>query len=110
VFGLVRDNLLGVYLGLNGLSKTLLGFAASYLNRWVDSESRWVRPAILILLSFSDRIIVSGTLLLLGQSLPPSIWIYTASEAVATGAVGELFFRFYDRIKLPPKNFRRLSS
>jgi len=110
IFGLVRDNILGLYLGLNGLSKTLLGFAASYLNRWIASESNLVRPAILVLLSFSDKMILSGMLSLLGQSQPELYLVYAASEAVVTGAVGEMFFRFYNRIKAPPKNFRRLSS
>jgi rod shape-determining protein MreD len=110
IFGFVRDNILGLYIGLNGLSKTLLGFAASYLSRWIASESNLVRPAILVLLSFSDKMIVSGMLSLLGQSQPELYWIYAASEAVVTGATGEMFFRFYNRIKAPPKNFRRLSS
>jgi rod shape-determining protein MreD len=110
VFGLVKDNTLGLLLGLNGLSKTLLGFAASYLNRWIASESNLIRPAILALLSFSDKMIVSGMLILLGQSQQESVWIYAISEAIITGVVGEVFFRFYNRIKLPPKNFRRLSS
>jgi rod shape-determining protein MreD len=110
IFGLVRDNILGIPLGLNGLSKTLLGFLASYLNRWIASESKLVRPAVLVLLAFLDKMILSGMLALVGQSLPGSIWVYAISEAVVTGAVGEMFFRFYNRIKLPPKNFRRLSS
>jgi len=110
IFGLVKDNILGVYLGLNGLSKTLLGFSASYLNRWIASESQLVRPFILILLSFSDRMVLAGVLSLLGQSQPESFWFYSASEAVVTGFVGEMFFRFYNRLKQPPKNFRRLSS
>ena len=110
VFGLVRDNILGVFLGLNGLSKTLLGFAASYLSRWIASESSLARLAILVLLSFSDKMITFGMLALLGQSQLASFLTYAASEAVVTGVVGEMFFRSYDRIKLPPKNFRRLSS
>lgn len=110
IFGLVRDNLLGVYLGLNGLSKTLLGFSMSYLNRWIAYEGKLMRPALLALLAFLDRMIIFGVLAMLGEKQPDSILIYALSEALVTGAVGEVFFRFYDRIKLPPKNFRRLSS
>jgi len=110
IFGLVRDNILGLPFGLNGLSKTLIGFLASYLNRWIASESKLVRPAVLSLLAFSDRMILSAMLSLVGQSLPESFWIYAVSEAVVTGAVSEMFFRFYNRFKLPPKNFRHLSS
>jgi len=110
IFGIVRDNILGLPLGLNGLSKTLLGFLASYLNRWVASESKFVRPAVLVLLAFSDKMVLTGMMALIGHSLPGSIWVYSVSEALVTGAVSEMFFRFYDRIKVPPKNFRRLSS
>ena len=110
IFGLVADTLLGVYLGLNGLSKTLLGFSASYLGRWLASESRLMRFALLVLVAFVDKMILAGMLLLLGASQPHPFWIYTGSEALATGLFGELLFRFYDRLKLPPKNFRRLTS
>jgi rod shape-determining protein MreD len=110
IFGLVRDSILGLDLGLNGLSKTLLGFLSAYLNRWIASESRLVRPAVLFLLAFSDRIILSGMLSMIGQSQPKSFMLYAVSEALVTGILSEMFFRFYNRIKLPPKNFRRLSS
>lgn len=109
-FGLVRDYILGIYLGLNGLSKTVLGYAAAYLNRWVASENRLLRAALLTILSCLDRIIVYVMLSMFGRSLPDPYWFYAVMEALVTGLVGESFFRFYSRVKVPPKNFRRLGS
>ena len=110
LFGLVRDNLLGTYFGLNGLSKTIIGFSASYVSRWIAAESRLVRPALIVLLAFLDKMIVAGMLAVLGQSISDALWLSALSEAIVTGFLGESFFRLYNRVKSPPKNFRRLSS
>ncbi|MCZ6877848.1 MAG: rod shape-determining protein MreD, partial [Acidobacteria bacterium] len=37
-FGLLKDAISGIYLGLNGLSKTLMGFGGSYLSKWLVLE------------------------------------------------------------------------
>jgi rod shape-determining protein MreD len=108
VFGLLQDYLFGIPLGLNGLSKTLLGFVAGYLSRWTTPELGVARVVLLVGLALMDRSIILGTLLLLGQRIPSPPALELTAAAALTGLLGEVFFRLYDKIRFPPKDFRRL--
>lgn len=109
LFGILQDYLSGAFIGLNGLSKTLLGFAASYISRWSAPDLGSWRILIIAFLAVFDRILVLGILLLLGQTLSTPNPIEAFSSAALTGALGELFFRLYDKIRFPPKDFSRLA-
>ena len=108
LFGMVQDYLVGVPVGLNGLSKTIIAFGASYLNRWASADLGSLRILFIALLAIMDRAIILATLFLLGLQVSPLRPAEILSSAVLTGVVGEVFFRLYDKIRFPPKDFRRL--
>ena len=108
LFGMVQDFLLGVPVGLNGLGKSLIAFGASYLNRWASADLGTLRILIIALLAILDRGIVLATLFILGLEVAPVRPLDILSAAALTGIVGEVFFRLYDKIRFPPKDFRRL--
>jgi len=59
-FGLLQDAISGIYLGLNGLSKTLMGFGGAYLSKWLLLEGLPARCVLIGLLSVVDEGIVVG--------------------------------------------------
>ncbi len=107
LFGLSEDYIFGIPLGMNGLSKSLLGFAASYLSRWAAPDLGLLRGLILAVVAVLDRLIVVGLMWLLGLKSSPLAIPDLLSSAAISGALGEVFFRLYDKIRFPPKDFRR---
>ncbi len=107
-FGLLKDAISGIYLGLNGLSKTLMGFGGSYLSKWLLLEGFPARCVLIGLLSVLDDGIVVGMGALLGQTIQREMWLRTLIQAPITGIAGGLVFHVYDRFKFPQKDFRRL--
>ena len=59
-------------------------------------------------LALMDRGIILGTLLMLGRRISPPPFLELTAAAVLTGLLSEVFFRLYDKIRFPPKDFRRL--
>ncbi len=108
LFGLVQD-VCGVapYIGLNGFSKTLVGFLASYLSKWVVSEAFPLRMGAAFLVSVVDGLTVYGLQRMFGDIPDPSIWTVIPLRAAVTGLGAALFFRVYDSFKFPQKDFRR---
>lgn len=107
IFGILEDYLFGVPVGLNGLSKTVLGFTASYMSRWSAPDLGALRALLIMVLALLDRTIVLGVLFLLEQEVTPVSLPGTLMAGAITGILGEVFFRLYDKIKFPPKDFRR---
>jgi rod shape-determining protein MreD len=107
LFGLAKDHLFGIYLGLNGLSKTLVGFGGSYLNRLLAPDAGTTRLGLIAILALTDKLVVWGLLLLLGQPVR-IFWLDIVVGAALTGVLGELVFQLCDRYKFPPTDFRRL--
>lgn len=108
VFGLTQDAVLGTYLGINGLVKTLFGFLGAYLDRWIPLEQSAIRPFVLTFLALLDNIFLGGMLLLLRLGPESNFWLEAGIEAAATGIIGAIVFKTYNRLKFPPKDFRRL--
>lgn len=106
-FGLLQDVFSRSYLGLNGTSKTLLGFGGSYLSKWLVLESFLARCALIGSLSLLDNVIVITMEFLLGQPIQQG-WLRTLIEIPVTGILGGGIFQIYDRVKFPQKDFRRL--
>ncbi|MGH9339190.1 MAG: rod shape-determining protein MreD [Acidobacteriota bacterium] len=106
--GLIQDAITGIYLGLNGLSKTVLGFAGAYLGRRVTFESFLSRVILIGMLSLIDRVLILVMLLLLNQPLVEGFWMNALIKATVTGVLGGVIFSIYDRLKHPRKDFRRL--
>ena len=108
IFGIIEDFILGTYLGINGLSYTFLGFATAYLSRWVSAESTAARFLILTLAAFFNQLIVLGLIFLLDQWLLEEAPLSSVLIALLTGTAGTIFFNMYDKIRIPPTDFRRL--
>lgn len=108
LFGLIQDGVLGLILGINGISKTLIGFAASSTRKWAAPESFVARAVFLGILAVADNLLVYATLALLGQPLRRGYRTDFFVEAALTAAIGALIFQTYDRVKFPRKDFRRL--
>ncbi len=109
VFGLMRD-VTGVlpYWGINGISKTLLGFLTAYLSRWVFLESLLGRILLIAVVSLLDGLLVAWLLNLFGPGWPDRTWQILLQQAAGTGLVGGAFFRAYDHYKFPEKDFTQI--
>ena len=104
-FGLLSDLLSGTLLGLNGLSKTVIGFLAGFLRLGAMAKGALGRLLLLGAAVSLDTALIIAILDLLGQPLQEgSVWIL-AGRSVLTSVAGVFVFRSYDRIKFPPKDF-----
>jgi rod shape-determining protein MreD len=110
VFGLIQDAIYGSSLGLNGLSKTLIGFGGSYLSRVFRLEDALSRSILMLAVSLADGVIVYLMLLILEQPISHGFWFNALVRAAVTGGVGGIGSRLYDRFKFPRKDFRRVSA
>ena len=110
-FGLVQDYYVsGFYLGLNGLSKTIVGFSGSYLRRWVTLEGLLARLVLIISLSLLDSTVVYGMLGILGQFPGGLFWGDVLIKSIMTGIAGTIVFWVYSRVKFPRKDFRHIGG
>jgi rod shape-determining protein MreD len=108
VFGVVQDYLLGMFMGLNGMSKTIAGFSAHYLNRWLASESRYLRGFLIALLAACDRLFIWLVLSFLPGPGRPLSATNILVHAFLTGFMGALAFWVFNLFRGTPKDFRRL--
>ncbi|MEE8349321.1 MAG: rod shape-determining protein MreD [Acidobacteriota bacterium] len=104
-FGWLQDAISGIYLGVNGLTKTVMGFGASYLSKWLLVEGLLARCILIGLLSLTDDLLVAGMRALLGQTIQPEIWLRMLIRVPLTGVAGGVFFLVYDWVKFPEKDF-----
>ncbi len=107
-FGLVQDAIYGTLLGLNGLSKTIAGFAASLLSRVFRLEDLVSRIILITSVSALDSVVLYATLILLEQNTGQRFWLDSLIRALVTGVAGGIGSRFYDHFKFPKKDFRRV--
>ena len=110
-FGLVQDAIwLTTFLGVNGLSKTLVGFAASYLSRAVRLEDPFSRGIMILVVSLADSGIIYLLMLVFQQPISQEYWITGLVKAGVTGVAGGIGSRLYDHFKFPRKDFRRVDA
>lgn len=110
VFGLAQDAIYGAFLGLNGLSKTLAGFAASFVSKMLRLEDGASRSFLIGGLSAFDSGVVFFLMMLLRQPVSQDFWMDSLLKAILTGVAGGIGSRFYDRFKFPRKDFRRVGA
>ena len=108
-FGLLSDLLVGTLLGLNGLSKTLIGYLVGLLRVRTAAEGVLGRIMLLAAATALDTVLMIAILDVLGQPLPDSSVPFIAVRSCIAAVAGVFIFRGYDRIKFPPKNFTRNS-
>ena len=110
ILGWFQDAVFGMFLGLNGSSKALIGFVGAHLNKWLVLEHSFARFLMIGALSLLDSGVVTGIAVILNQPLLPGFWIQALIKIPVTGVIGVIVFRFYHRIKFPRKDFRRLKE
>ncbi len=108
VFGLAQDLAYGQLLGLNGLSKTLIGYTGSLVSKVFRFDLLPGRFAVIAGCCLLDGGIQYLTLLVLEQPVSSRFWSGILIKAAVTAVVGSLGSRFYDRYKFPRKDFRRV--
>lgn len=109
-FGLVQDAIYRTFLGMNGLGKTIAGFAASLLSRVVRTEDLVSRMVLIMAVSALDSGVLYLMLRLLEQDIGPRFWLDTLIKALVTGIAGGIGSRFYDYFKFPKKDFRGVGA
>ena len=109
VFGLVQD-ITGLHplWGLNGFSKTLIGFSSYYLIRYLVVESSVGRAALLFFLSLLDVVIIYAFLLLLTPTLTDGVVTQALLKALLTALSGAALFWMLDRLRFSVKDYRHL--
>ena len=109
IFGLVQD-IAGLHplWGLNGFSKTLIGFSSYYLIRYLVVESSVGRAALLFFLSLFDVVIIYAFLLLLTSTLTEGVVAQALLKALLTALSGAALFWLLDRLRFPKKDYRHL--
>jgi len=109
VFGLVQD-IVGLHsmLGLNGFSKTLIGFASYYLIRYLVLETRIGKTALLFFLSLLDVGIIYGFIWLLTETLTDGLLGQTLLKAILTALSGTAIFYLLDRLRFRRQDYSHL--
>lgn len=99
LIGLVQDSLTHQPLGLYGIAKTLIGFAASSLGVKLDVDS----PLTRMLLTSAFYIVHQAIYFLVARGLVRQTldwpWLYTLGAALANGILAVVLFAILDRFK-----------
>ena len=99
LIGLVQDSLTHQPLGLYGIAKTLIGFAASSLGVKLDVDS----PLTRLLLTSAFYIVHQAIYFLVARGLVRQSldwpWLYTLGAALANGILAVVLFAILDRFK-----------
>jgi rod shape-determining protein MreD len=101
LIGLLQDLLTHQPIGVNGMAKTLIGYAASSIGVQVDVENLVTR----ILLNFIFTLLQSGLLFVIDRQLlgvhdVHLLWVHELIRAGLNTAVAIPIFLFLDRFKL----------
>ena len=100
LIGTVQDAFGHLYIGLNGIAKTIIGFLASSLGVRIDVEnpgSRFLMTVGFYLLHQIIRVVID--LLLVGVP-EPWYWGHMLVASVANGLLAVVLFAALDRLKL----------
>ena len=99
LIGLVQDSLTHQPLGLYGIAKTLIGFAASSLGVKLDVDS----PLTRMLLTSAFYIVHQAIYFLVARGLVRQTldwpWLFTLGAALANGILAVVLFAILDRFK-----------
>jgi len=98
--GLVEDALTGLPIGINGISKTIVGYAASSIGLQVDVDNLTTR----VLMNFGFSLLQSGLLFLiqrylLGMAGYKLLWLHELYRALFNTLVAVPLFMLLDRTK-----------
>ena len=100
IIGLFQDSLTGQPIGINGIAKTIIGYAASSIGLQIDVEN----PILRVLMIFSFSLLQSLLLFLIDRSLLGNrtlhpLWLHELIRAALNTAVAIPLFLLLDRFK-----------
>ena len=100
LIGLMQDALTGLPIGINGMAKTIIGYAASSIGLQVDVDNITTR----ILLNFGFSLLQSGLLFLiehylLGFATYKLLWLHELYRALFNTLIALPLFMFLERTK-----------
>jgi len=99
LIGLVQDSLTHHPIGMYGISKTVIGFAASSLGVRVDVEN----PGSRLIMGFSFYLLHQGLYYAVARNLVnediPWAWGHTLGAALANGLLAVVLFAVLDKLK-----------
>jgi rod shape-determining protein MreD len=96
VAGLVQDALSSGVLGIGGLAKTMVGFAAGALGTQFIVTASFPRFLVLMLATLLNAVIFMGLYELLGLRDFPDPYAAVLAQAVANGLVGVIGFQLIE--------------
>jgi rod shape-determining protein MreD len=100
IIGLLQDLLTHQPVGVNGMAKTIIGYAASSIGVQVDVENFLTR----IFMNFGFTLLQSGLLWFIDRFLlgihAPILWLHELTRAGLNTAIAIPIFLFLDRFKL----------
>lgn len=94
--GLLQDLLAGAIVGVGGLTKTVVGFAAGVVGAQFMLAKPGVRTLILLVATVVHRGMALALMALIDQQWPPFGWGAMAAEAAINGLVGFVAFQLAD--------------
>ena len=99
LIGLTQDALTGNYLGLFGISKSVVGYASSTIAGKIDVDN----PGSRLILTFAFYMLQRVVYLLVQRGLvqenPPGEWLHSLGVALANGLLAIVVFTLLDRFK-----------
>ena len=100
VIGLLQDALTGQPIGVNGMSKTVIGYVAASIGVQVDVEAWTTRVLMNFLFSLANSLLLYGIVRrLIGLSHEQLLWRHELLRAAINTAVAVPIFLVLDRTK-----------
>ena len=99
LIGLLQDTLTARFIGLFGIAKTVVGYAASSLGAKIDVDNPGSRLLITIGFYMLHRVVYLGVQRGLLQENFPGDWLHHLGAAIANGFLAVVLFAILDRFK-----------
>ena len=101
LIGLMEDALSGGYIGVNGIAKAIIGYAASSIGLQVDVENIITRLLMAFGFSLLQSALIFGiSRMLLGMPGYRLLWVHEVARAGLNTAIAIPVFLILDRFKL----------
>ncbi len=98
ILGLIQDAMSGHFIGVYGISKTVVGYLASSLGARIDLENPLARFLLTIGFYLAHQGVFAIVMrVMVNQPYPLRIWLLGA--AIVNGVVGALLFALLDRLR-----------
>jgi len=97
--GALQDLLSGFPVGVNGFSKTILGFGIATVNRYMILDSTWIRLGAVLAASLINSAVLAALLYTLEQSIPVHFFQTSVIQATSNSMAALILFHIADRVR-----------